>query len=260
MKYIYYIVLLSLFAIACKNENQKNTENFMEVVDIVSLPPEFYIEVNNPECITEFKRAANDAGKGILVCTNYTGIDFKHHNEIKELLKEKSIQYKPLGENCTGEQNCYGYYMDSLIKQKYGKDFLNDITIKAHALSDSRWETKIYNFDEVDENIRFLNDDIESPGAYISKDWPHPENWDFKPIEDTYSRQYIMIEVVVDTLGKATGVANSYMYNLKKSNEKHLPYLKKEIKKRVEALTGWQPALLNKHKVKCTTFVEVSFN
>jgi hypothetical protein len=259
MKFL--LILFSILIISCTKNNTQKKDLSPEITTI-KLPPKkiFQINTKDSRCVSELKRAKKDVEKGQLVYAIYNN-DNKYHLEIKELLLSKGIKYKPLGENCIGLYNCYGYYMDSIIKIKYGKNFMDRIRIKSNLLSNSRWKTKIYNYSEIDKAAEFPNtSDVYTFNDYAQKMFKKPKNWDFGKMKNN-EREFVMISIIINSQGKAI-IPKDYWfdYNLKKNNLKHLKYLEKEIKHVVENMDSWKPAVMNKHNVSSEEYIDVTFN
>lgn len=68
----------------------------------------------------------------------------RYDDEMEEILNQYGIGYIEWGLNCTMEQECYGYYMDSIISQRFGTGFIKQIKNRADSLFLSRWKTKTY--------------------------------------------------------------------------------------------------------------------
>ena len=97
---------------------------------------------NDSLCINNIKRAKEDISKGKIVFTQQVGFLFGHlryEAELKLLCKEEGLYYEVdlitdvIFEGQT--QGCYGYYMDNIIKEKYGDDFKSKLHKKADSLS-----------------------------------------------------------------------------------------------------------------------------
>lgn len=246
------------------NKNKDAVKQTEPKIVTVKLPPKSYDPYNydttEVRCKTDLAKAKEDFKKGKLVFSNF-GNFAKNGDEIKELLNKKGIAFKPLGENCTGLSNCYGFYMDSILKRKLGNTFLEDIKKEADKLSQSRWKTKVYNYAEVDSPAVYPGtSDVYYIQNITSKMFKKPVGWDNGKM-DAYESESVSIAIIVDSNGKAIIPEKySFNYNLKKSNLKHLKYLETEIKNVVNILKLWKPAVMNGHKVKTEVYIEVYFN
>jgi hypothetical protein len=258
MKYI--LILISILTFSCSNQNQEEAGKVEEqdkMDDQLPPPPPLSkIDLNNESCRSELEKAKSDAKKGFLVYTQY-GRKFKRYDEeLEEVLKKFNIAYKPLGPNCTGELNCYGLFMDSLITEKYGKAFITSLSKIADHMFESRWATKTYKYWDLKVGPSYRN---VSPDTFILRNINFPKGWDFEPVEDL--NEVIDTEFIVDSAGKVSNIkAAVILVNLKNANKKHLSYLKKEVERVIKEMEPWKPAELNGHKVKCWYHLEIYLN
>lgn len=249
-----------LLTFSCSQPNQENnstasnTEN--KAIQIPPPPDRVLIDRRDTSCIAEIERAKSDIIKGILAYSLYDRNFKSYDEELRALLKKHNIIYKPLGPNCTGESQCYGLYMDSIITAKHGKAFISRLEKEAQLIYKSSWATRTYDYWHVDVAPTFGN---TPPDSFITRKLKFPKGWDFEPMK--HERQFMFAEFVVDTLGAVSNiqVANS-AYNLKASNEKYLGFFKKEIKNIIEGMKSWKPGEYNSHKVKCWYQVDINLD
>ncbi len=250
--------------LSCSDESSEKAETLTDqgLAKKANLPPPpppigEQIDRNNELCVAEIERARLDAMKGKLVYSKYEGMKIRRHDEeLKELLKKFNIAYEPLGMNCTGELNCYGLYMDSLITEKYGVNFISSLSQIADHMFEARWATKTYEYWHVDVEPKYGK---VPPDTFILSKLNLPVGWDYEPMQS--ERQYIEAEFVVDTTGAVSNIkVGDFGYNLKYSNNKFLSHLKKQIKSIIEEMKPWEPAMFNSHKVKCWYLVDINLD
>ena len=161
---LYTFLLCSLFG-AC---NQMETKDKLIFYD-------------DGVCEMEKQRAKFDLQKGLIVYSVYCAFDKKYaySQEIEELLSEKGIKYENLGENCFGSKNCYGQLMKEKIDSLFGEYFIDSTLSAAKVLSDERWESKIYNYQTVDNVPIFISEmnTTESVETYLSRNISLPKSW-----------------------------------------------------------------------------------
>lgn len=254
-------ILLVFIMLSCNNTKETESTPQISTVEVIDLPlpSEYYTDFSDNICQMQMDSARADVKNGKLIYANYSS-DFKYTDEIKELLNKKGIGYSTLGENCTRELNCYGYYMDSIMNLKYGKDFIKRTKTEAKTLSDSRWKTKIYNFQEVDKSAVLIDEHglpIKSADSYSLALLLIPNGWDYTTKFN--EREYISVSLVIDKNGKSSIDSDSFDYNLKNRNIQFTTYLKKDIE-RVAKLMYWKPAEMNGHKVKSREYIDITLN
>jgi len=261
MKYILYILLIINIS-SCQNTFKNETSKDV-IIDSIELKPrpDYRIDRNDSICIKEIERAKEDIENGIFEYSIHDfGRKYIHQQEIRELLNSKNIKYSPLGENCTDELNCYGYHMDSVIRTKYGDDFIDSILIESKKLSDSKWKTKIYNSREVDSIAYYLNSDSENTIDDFIKSKIHlPDGWK-RSGDVVYIRQDIFLELIIDNKGKPFLLENKAELNLKKENKKFSRQILNQIINSVRSMKPWIPAKLNGHKVKTEQLLYINFD
>lgn len=118
----------------------------VEIVDDISLEKGIYEYIIKPNrddslCINEIQRAKVDISNGKIVFTQKVGFLFgflRYEKELKQLCDNKGLTYEvELISDVISEgetQGCYGYYMDNIIKEKFGSDFKEIMHKKADTL------------------------------------------------------------------------------------------------------------------------------
>jgi len=212
-------------------------------------------------CVLETLRAKYDCQKGKLVYSIYSQFDSKYlyKEEITELLNQNGIEYQPLSENCSGDQNCYGKFMYVVIQNKFGKSFIDSIITQAHILSDSKYKTKIYNIDLVDSvatNLVLTESKI-SLSHYLIKHLKIPSLWNKSYFKE--SLQSISFDFVINSSGNLLWVEKSFKLNSKEDNKQFVLDFKNQISYLLKKLGKWTPAKLNNHDVNSfeTVYLEL---
>lgn len=220
-------------------------------------PSKYYTDFDNKECKQQIDSAKIDVKHGKLVFEDNSGgwKIIRYDDEMEDILKEYGIQYKETGPNCTLEQECYGYYMDSIINQRFGKEFIKQIEQRADSLFLSRWETKIYDSWNIDEPPYYKEGNAE---IYIKQRIKFPENWDTIPME--FERQFVTVEVFIDNEGKLTKWEFHKLYNLKESNEKLLSEIRNQINQIVKKMKQWIPGKLTDKDVNSKDWLDIDLD
>ncbi len=254
------ILILMINALwSCKlNKDRAVSEvNEEEAARLVKLPGKYITDFENEDCKLQIDSAKIDVEKGRLVYEDYKGgwSIIRYDDEMEEILKEYGIEYEVTGPNCMLEQDCYGYYMDSVIHQKFGKEFIKQIEKEADSLFSSKWETKTYDNWDIDEPPFYKGGDAEK---YIRNKVRDPSNWDTIPIE--FERQFLIVEASIDNNGNLRSWEFDDFYNLKESNEQFLPKIKEEINQIIKEMTYWEPGKLMGKKVNSRIWLDIDLD
>lgn len=135
-KYILPIGLIILIIISCNQEKYQEVEN-KEAKTIVRVPPpplKYYIDLNSKRCKEQLVEAKKQVEKGKLVYQISSNYISRYDEEFEILLANHGIQYINYGPNCTLEQECFGYYMDSIIHEKFGSGFISETEKQADSV------------------------------------------------------------------------------------------------------------------------------
>lgn len=185
----------------------------------------------------------------------------RYDEELEVLLKKYKIRfiYEPM--NCTGDYECYGYYMDSVIVRKYGRGFTSRLKRSADSLFVAQWPRKTYWLWDVDQEPTCAVPDLND---YVTTHLKRPPGWDASPKNGpsfSSEREFVTAEFIVDTTGALSAIAlQKEPQNLKASNRRHRPYLQQEIRRLLQTIGPWQPGQLAGHKVRCRYYVDVTLN
>jgi SepF-like predicted cell division protein (DUF552 family) len=135
-KYILSIGLIILITISCNQEKYQEVEN-KEAKTIVRVPPpplKYYVDFNSIKCKEQLVEAKKQVEKGNLVYQISSNYISRYDEEFEVLLANNGIGYINYGPNCTLGQECFGYYMDSIIHKRFGNDFISQIEKQADSL------------------------------------------------------------------------------------------------------------------------------
>jgi hypothetical protein len=261
MRLFSFFIIVGLILNSCKEPVQESSiDKKVEKVIVFDKKYVHDFDSKDADCMKEYKRAIRDIENNKLVFAEF-GIFQKYEDEFIELLKKDGIEYDFLGENCTGLSNCYGYCMDSVICKRFGENYIQKLLKKAHEISDSRWKSKVYNYFEVDENAIYPNtNDAVQVEDILLKEFILPKDWKYGKMKNN-ERECVSIKIVVDQNGKAQTISNElFMYNIKPENRRYMKYLKDELKRVIEEMKLWKPAIINGHKVKSEEYIDITFN
>jgi len=244
---------------SCKLDKKETVieEDEKETVRIVKPPSKYFTDFENEDCKLQIDSAKIDVENGKLVYEDTKGswAIIRYDDEMEEILKEYGIKYVETGPNCTLEQECYGYYMDSIISQRFGKEFIKQIEQRADSLFLSRWKTKTYESWDIDESPMYKEGDAE---LYISRKIRFPNSWDTIPMK--FERQYLMIDVYISNTGEMIKWEFDELYNLKESNEQFLPNIRRQIGEVLKRMHDWTPAKLNGKKVNSKIWLDINLD
>lgn len=242
---------------SCKLDKEGTVINEDEAVRIMKPPGKYLTDFENEECKLQIDSAKNDVINGKLVYEDNSGgwTIIRYDDEMEEILNEYGIEYIETGPNCTLEQECYGYYMDSIISQRFGKEFIKKIEQRADSLFLSRWKTKTYESWDIDEPPYYKEGNAE---IYIKNRIRFPENWDTIPMK--FERQFVTLDVYIDNNGKLINWEFHEFYNLKESNEYFLPELKKQINKIIKKMIEWNPGKLSGKDVNSKIWLDIDLD
>lgn len=243
----------------CSNEprNINSTSKLKpQNANLIKPPNLYYVNLTHPDCKIQLDSAKQDVKNGKYTFIDPMGIaSIRYEDEITELLSNYKIEYRLKGPNCTNEQECYGYYMDSIINLKFGTEFIKSIRRESDNLFLSRWETKEYmywNIDEIPTNSEYPSQE------FISENLMLPAGWDSIPMK--YERQYLMIEVLITSDGELKEWSFDEMNNIKKTNQPFIPEIKIQIQDIISQMTNWNPGRLSNKHVNCKLLLDVNLD
>jgi hypothetical protein len=253
MKVQYYILLFFIFSLGCQKSKIPINENddFEEYVF-----PKFIMDFSNSKCQRQLREAEKDYQNGKLVYQFYSEQSDRFRDELKELLSKYEIEYDDKGEYHIDVQECYGWYMDSLISVKFGKDFISGLKEKADSMFLARWETKTYIYWHLDEEPKY-SEGYGFSDIFIKNRISFPKSWDTVPMED--QRQYLKIWVTINKKGELEKWEHEY-YNLKETNVQFYDHLKNQTDSLLERMVLWEPGVLNGKKVSSEYLIDINLD
>ncbi|MBP8238976.1 MAG: hypothetical protein KAX50_03400 [Saprospiraceae bacterium] len=251
------LMICSLWSCKLDNGSTAIQENEAEAVRSTKPPGKYCTDFENEECKRQMDSAKIDVRNGKLLYEDNSGgwTIIRYDDEMEEILNAYGIEYMETGPNCTLEQECYGYYMDSIISQRFGKEFIQQIEQRADSLFLSRWRTKIYESWEIDTPPIYNEGDTET---YIEQSIKFPEKWDTVPME--FERQFITLNVFVNNQGELTRWEFHEFYNLKESNEKFLPKIQSQVNQIMAGMVAWKPGKLMDRDVNSTIWLDIDLD
>lgn len=151
MKYLFLILIF--FSISAYSQNDVEDIEEEEIVDEIDI----YKYILNPDskdstCISDIKMAKEDVSNGKIVFTHPVGMcsgDLRYEKELRILCAKYRLYFET---SLFGDiiedgqtQGCYGYYMDNIIKEKYGSDFKS----KLYKTADSLYLVNVIKYNKV---------------------------------------------------------------------------------------------------------------
>lgn len=226
--------------------------NEEDTLRIIKPPGKYITDFENKACKLQIDCAKIDVRNGRLVYEDNRGgwVIIRYDDEMEEILNGYGIEYLETGPNCTLEQECYGYYMDSIIRQTFGEAFIKQIEKRADSLFLSSWETKTYASWDIDEAPFYKG---EEPETYIKNRIRFSENWDTIPMKD--KSQFVTIDIFISNQGELTNWEFDDYYNLKETNEQFLPEIRKQINQILRGMIEWAPGKLMDKDVNSTIWL-----
>lgn len=251
------IIVCTLWSCNLDKEKPEFEENNEEKIKIMKPSGKYFTDFDNDECKWQIESAKIDVRNGKLVYEDPNGgwSIIRYDDEMEEILKDYGIEYIEMGPNCTLEQECYGYYMDSIINQRFGQEFIKQIEQKADSLFLSKWKTKTYEHWDIDESPIFKEGDAE---LYIEQKIRFPNNWDTIPMK--FERQFLMVDVWINNEGKMINWEFDEYYNLKESNKQFLPNIQRQVEQMLKKMIDWTPAKLNNKKVNSKIWLDIDLD
>jgi hypothetical protein len=180
--------------------------------------------------------------KGILHYIN--GEPLRYQSELEDLLRQKGIKYSidPFGH----EYECYDLVMDSLIKIKFGDDFVDKLKLVADSLFFEKRKNGTFDYSEVDTWPLRKNSDDQLGGDFVinylnEKLTPKSS---FRFISNTVDRPYYLIEFTVDKDGETKNIEIKERNNTEKFNG-----TEEIILNEVGKIKDWTPATIKNRAV-----------
>lgn len=252
-----FLILISILSCSAEQSKIKSAiDNDRNEITQIAPPKLFYVDFKNPDCKIQIDSAKKDIKNNKLTFVDPLDLaSLRYEYEIKEILSEYHIDYIIAGENCTLEQECFAFYMDSIISQKFGSSFISSIRRQADSLFLAQWETKEYMYWNIDKDPTYSEQSAEQ---FILDRLNYPKAWDTIPMK--YERQYLMIELLIGNEGRIKEWTYSDIQNIKKSNQKFVGHLHKQIKNIVSNMKLWNPGRLEGNKVNSRILIDINLD
>jgi hypothetical protein len=150
MKYFFLILIFFSISVYSQDNLEDIDEEIVDEIDI-------HKYILNPDlkdsiCISDIKIAKEDVSNGKIVFTHPVGMSFgylRYEKELRILCAKYKLYFETslLGDIIEDgqTQGCYGYYMDNIIKEKYGSDFKS----KLYKTADSLYLVSIIKYNKV---------------------------------------------------------------------------------------------------------------
>jgi hypothetical protein len=184
----------------------------------------------------------DDYGKGILHYIN--GESLRYESELEALLGQKGIKYSldPFGH----AYECYDLVMDSLIKVKFGDDFVDKLKLVADSLFFEKRKNGTFDYSEVDTWALRKNSDDKLGGDFVinylnEKLTPKSS---FRFVSNTVDRPYYLIEFTVDKDGETKNIEIK-----ERNNTEKFKGTEEIILKEISNIHDWTPATIKNEPV-----------
>ncbi|MEH0153119.1 hypothetical protein V6R21_03175 [Limibacter armeniacum] len=253
MKYFTVSISLLLVLLVSCNKSENTTSDKEEAL-VENYIWEFGLDYSSTECLEQLEKAKVDAEKDSLTFTVYYGRTPRYNEELKELWSKENIHFDSRLSCTTVERNCYGYYMDSVVKSRFSQGFIDSMEKKADSIYLAAWQTKTYMYWHLDQNPTYK---MTYPEYFIKRDLIYPKGWDTIPM---HLHQYIEVIVTIDNTGEMLDWSFDSSHILKPINEKHLPVLKKQIGVVLKGMGKWEPGILDGKKVKSEILLNINLD
>lgn len=197
-------------------------------------------------CELERQEGLHDFEKGTLCFVNGQ-FPLRYESELKALLGQKGIKYKISGVH--GEDACYGSVMDSLIKVKFGDDFITKLESAADSLFYERNKNGVFDYSDVDTWALRENNNYHLGGDfiinYLNDNLPSKSTYRF--VSNIVDRPHYLIAFTVDKNGQTKNIEIRERNGIEK-----FPGTEELIIKEVGKIKGWTPATIRNQPVTAT--------
>jgi hypothetical protein len=195
------------------------------------------------QCELEKQDAVLDYQKGILRFVN-DRFSMRYESELKDLMKEKGVEYQVAGPH--GYDMCYGSVMDSLIKIKFGEDFIDKLNLVADSLFFEKRKDGVFDYSDVDTWALRKNSDDHLGGEFVidylnEKLTPKSS---FKFVSNIVDRPHYLIEFTVSKEGQTKNVEIT-----QRNSTDKFPGTEELIIKEVSKIKDWIPATIRNQLV-----------
>jgi hypothetical protein len=263
MKILYPVARFLCFLLLSACSQQRPAKESGGPTRPTPLPPPgpYFVNHADSACRAELQHAQADAQQGQFTYCLFQRA--RYADDLDTLLHGYGIRlrYNPM--NCTGEDQCYGYYMDSAITRLHGPGFLDRLKQAAQQRFVSAWRTRTYQDWDLDAPPHGHIKDLD---AYVTANLPRPQGWDTRPklgmFQGYAERQFLMATLTVDRSGQLEAISfpADIPNNVKPTNQRYLPFVKQNIRRLIHAAGPWQAGQLAGHEVSATLYLDVTLN
>ena len=184
----------------------------------------------------------DDYRKGTLHFIN--GQSLRYEKELEDLLGQKAIKYS--SDSFGHAYECYDMVMDSLIKVKFGDDFIDKLKLVADSLFFDKRKNGIFDYFEVDTWALRENNDDQLGGEfiinYLNKKLTPKSSFRF--VSNTVDRPYYLIEFTVDRDG---GTKNTEIKE--RNNTERFAGTEEMIINEIGKIKNWIPPTIRNQSV-----------
>jgi hypothetical protein len=184
----------------------------------------------------------DDYENGILHFIN--GEPLRYEAELKDLLGREGIKYStdPFGHG----YECYDLVMDSLIKVKYGNDFVDKLKLVADNLFFEKRKNGTFDYSEVDTWALRKNSDDQLGGDFIINylNEKLTAKSPFRFVSNTVDRPYYLIGFTVDKDGETKNIEIK-----ERNNTEKFKGTEEIILKEISKVKDWTPAKIKNQPV-----------
>jgi hypothetical protein len=194
-------------------------------------------------CEDEKREATVDYEKGTLRFVNGQ-LSLRYESELKDLLKQNGIEYQIAGPH--GDDTCYGLVMDSLIKEKFGDNFIDKLELVADSLFFERNKNGVFDYSDVDTWPTRENSNDHLGGDFVI-DYLNESltpKASFRFVSNIVGRPHYLIEFTIGNDGRTKNVEIKQRHSTGK-----FPGTEELIVKEVSKIKDWIPATIRNQPV-----------
>jgi hypothetical protein len=184
----------------------------------------------------------DDYEKGILHFIN--GEPLRYESELKGLLEQKGIKYSI--DPFRHAYECYDLVMDSLIKVRFGNNFIDELKLVADNLFFEKRKNGTFDYSEVDTWALRKNNNDQLGGDfiinYLNEKLPTKSSFSF--VSNIVDRPHYLIEFTVDKDG---GTKNILIRE--RNNTEKFKGTEEIILKEVSKIKDWKPPTIKNQPV-----------
>jgi hypothetical protein len=197
------------------------------------------------------KEGLNDYEKGILYFINSEPL--RYEPELKDLLIQNGIKYSidPLGHGF----ECYDLVMDSLIKIKFGADFIDNLKSLADSLFFEKRKNESFDYFEVDTWALRRNSNLYLGGDFIINYLNEmlPQKSSFQFVSNIVGRSHFLIKFTIGKDGQTRDIEI-----IERNEVAKFAGIEEVIIKELSRLEDWTPATIRNQPVTATFIMGVA--